>query len=92
MAVLERPDGGTRLTIETDRALENTMALEGSVLSINFKDVAATPRELKALETNPSTGAVQGVRAFYAPKDKNLLLKVTLRALAPTMSTATEIY
>jgi type IV pilus assembly protein PilQ len=35
------------------------------------------------LETNPSTGVVQGVRAFYAPKDKNLLLKVSLRALAP---------
>ena len=83
LAVLERPDGGTRLTIETDRALESTTTLEGSVLSINFKDVAATPRELKALETNPSTGVVQGVRAFYAPRDKNVLLKVTLRALAP---------
>ena len=83
LAVLERPDSGTRLRIQTDQPVESAMTLEGSVLSINLKDVAATPQGLKALETKPPGGAIQGIQAFYAPRDRSLLLKVSLRALAP---------
>lgn len=83
LAVLERPDGGTRLHIKTDQPVESEMAFEGSVLSIDLKDVAATSRGLKALEATPPGGVVQGVRAFYAPRDRSVLLKISLRALVP---------
>lgn len=83
LAVLERPDGGTQLRIETDRPVESAVTFEESVLSIDLKDVAATPRELKALEATPSGGVIQGIMAFYAPRDRSVLLKVSLRALMP---------
>ncbi len=83
LAVLERPDGGTRLRIETDQPVESAVTFEGSVLSLDLKDVTATPRGLKALEATPSGGVIQGIRAFYAPRDRSVLLKVSLRALVP---------
>lgn len=83
LAVLERPDGGTRLHIKTEQPVESAVTFEGNVLSIDLKDVAATPRGLKALEATPSGGVIQGIRAFYAPRDRSVLLKVSLRALAP---------
>ena len=83
LAVLERPDNGTRLSIKTDQPVESEISFEGNVLSIDLKNAAATPQGLKALETNPSGGVIQGIRAFYAPRDHSVLLKVTLRALAP---------
>ncbi len=83
LAVLERPDGGTQLHIKTDQPVESAVTFEGSVLSIDLKDVAATPRELKALEATPSGGVIQGIRAFYAPRDRSVLLKVSLRARMP---------
>jgi len=83
LTVLERPDGGTRLRIETDQPVESAVTFEGSVLSIDIKDVTATPRGLKALEATLSGGVIQGIRAFYAPRDRSVLLKVSLRALAP---------
>ena len=83
LAVLERPDGGTRLRIETDQPVESAVMFEGSVLSIDLKGVTATPRGLKALETTPPGGVIQGIRAFYAPRDRSVLLKISLRALAP---------
>jgi len=83
LAVLTRPDSGTRLRIETNQPVESTMVLEGSLLSINLLDVAATAQGLKALETKPAGGAIQGVQAFYATRDRSLLLKVSLRALTP---------
>ncbi len=82
-AILERPGSGTRLRIETDQPVESDVSLEGSLLSIQLKDVAATSQGLKALETKPSSGIVEAVRAFYAPRDRNVLLKISLRALAP---------
>ncbi|MBW2708581.1 MAG: type IV pilus secretin PilQ [Deltaproteobacteria bacterium] len=82
-AVLERPDGSTQLRIETDQPVESAVMFEGSVLSIDIKGVAATPRVLKALEAMPPGGVVQGIRAFYAPRDRSVLLKVSLRALTP---------
>jgi type IV pilus assembly protein PilQ len=83
LAVLERPDGGTRLRIKTDQPVESAVTFEGSVLSIDLQDVAATPRVLKALEATPPGGVVQGIRAFYAPRDRSVLLKISLRALSP---------
>ena len=83
LVVLEGPGGGTRLRIETDRPVESAMALEGNVLSIDLKSVAAPPQGLKALEKKPSGGAIQGIRAFYTPRDRSVILKVSLRALAP---------
>ncbi|MCP4579675.1 MAG: type IV pilus secretin PilQ [Deltaproteobacteria bacterium] len=83
LAVLERPDSGTQLRIGTDQPVESEVTFEGNVLSINFKDVAATPQGLKALETQPSGGVIQGIRAFYAPRDRSVLLKVSLRTMAP---------
>ena len=83
LTVLDRPDRGTQLRIETDQPVESDMILEGSMLTINLKDVAATTRGLKALETKPSGGVIQGIRAFYAPRDNTVLLKVSLRTLAP---------
>ncbi|MCD6294027.1 MAG: type IV pilus secretin PilQ [Deltaproteobacteria bacterium] len=83
LAVLERPDGGTQLHIKTDQPVESAVTFEGNVLSINLKDVAAAPRELKALEATPSGGVIQGIRAFYAPRDRSVLLKVSLRTLMP---------
>ena len=83
LTVLDRRDSGTQLRIETDRPVESDMTLEGSVLTINLKDVTATTHGLKALETQPSGGVIQGVRAFYAPRDNTVLLKVSLRTLAP---------
>ena len=83
LAILERPDGGTRLRIKTDQPVESEMAFEGSVLSIDLKDVTATPRGLKAMEATPPGGVIQGIRAFYAPRDRSVLLKVSLRALSP---------
>jgi len=83
LAVLERPDSGTRLRIGTDQPVESEVTFEENVLSIKLKDVAATPQGLKALETQPSGGVIQGIRAFYAPRDRSVLLKVSLRALAP---------
>ena len=83
LAVLERPGGGTRLRIETDQPVESAVTFEGSVLSIDLQDVAATPRGLKALEATPPGGVIQGVRAFYAPRDRSVLLKISLRALVP---------
>ena len=83
LTVLDRPDSGTQLRIETDQPVESDMTLEGSVLTINLKDVTATTHGLKALETQPSGGVIQGVRAFYAPRDNAVLLKVSLRTLAP---------
>jgi type IV pilus assembly protein PilQ len=83
LAVLERPDSGTRLRIGTDQPVESEITFEGNILSIDLKDVAATPQDLKALETQPAGGAIQEIRAFYAPRDRSVLLKVSLRALAP---------
>ena len=83
LAVLERPGSGTQLRIKTNRPVESQITFEGNVLSIDLKGVAATPRELKALEAQPPGGVIQGIRAFYAPRDKSVLLKVSLRALAP---------
>ena len=83
LAILERPGSGTRLRIETAEPVESDITLEGSLLSITLRDVAATSQGLKALETKPANGIVQAVRAFYAPKDRSVLLKVSLRALAP---------
>ena len=60
LTVLDRPDSGTQLRIETDQPVESDMTLEGSVLTINLKDVTATTRGLKALETQPAAGVIQG--------------------------------
>jgi type IV pilus assembly protein PilQ len=83
LAVLERPDSGTRLRIKTDQPVESAVTFEGSVLSIDLKNVAATSRGLKALEATPPGGVIQGIRAFYAPRDRSVLLKIFLRALSP---------
>ncbi len=83
LAIVERPGSGTRLRIETAEPVESDITLEGSMLSIKLKDVAATSQGLKALETKSASGIVQAVRAFYAPRDRSVLLKVSLRALAP---------
>ena len=83
LAVLEQPDSGTQLRIKTGRPVESQITFEGNVLSIDLKGVAATPRELKALEAQPPGGVIQGIRAFYTPRDKSVLLKVSLRALTP---------
>jgi len=72
LAVVERPDGGTRLRIETDRQVESETALEGSLMTVDLKDTAATPSGLKALETRPSAGAISAIRAFYAPQKRPL--------------------
>jgi type IV pilus assembly protein PilQ len=84
LAVLERPDSGTQLRIKTNQPVESQITFEGgNVLSIDLKGVAATPRELKVLEAQPPGGVIQGIRAFYATRDNSVLLKVSLRALAP---------
>ena len=69
--------------LKRNQPVESAVTFEGSVLSIDIKDVTATPRGLKALEATPSGGVIEGIRAFYAPRDRSVLLKVSLRALAP---------
>ncbi len=83
MAVIERPDNRTRLSIDIDPQIEHNIKPDGNLLLIDLKGAVVTPQGLKSLEIDPAGGAIESIRAVYSPQDSTVRLKVVLRAPAP---------
>ena len=90
MAVIERPDNRTRLSINIDPQIEHNIKPDGNLLLIDLKGAVVTPQGLKSLEIDPAGGAIESIRAVYSPQDSTVRLKVVLRAPAPYHVTREE--